>query len=224
MRKALYLIVAFGLLTPAGAGALPLQVGDAVTIGLSSTINSDPANRWPDIGGYGGLFTLTNSTTGVAVPTFCLELDEYVSLGTKYYVTDVSDDIASGGGRNTDDGDQLSGATKWLYSQFLQTPSDYNAAAVQLAVWVLEDEYADKADFNWNDWGATGAQALSYYNLAIDNANLAPSNIFVVDLVDAQGGRVQSYLIAAPVPEPATMLLLGSGLLGLAWLRRKLGA
>ncbi|MGQ9638327.1 MAG: PEP-CTERM sorting domain-containing protein [Thermodesulfobacteriota bacterium] len=208
------LLVAF----PSITFSTPWTEGNEVTISLSNWVNSDPMNKWDDIGGYGGLFTVTNKTLGVSINTFCVELDEYVSLGPPYYVADVSDDVAWAGGRNTNSGDPLSDATKWLYYQYLSGNSSYqNVQALQLAIWYLEEEYSDKTNFDWSYWGETGTTASGY--VANSSGQTTTADIRALDLRNASGGQVQSYLIM--VPEPTTLIMLGVGLLGFGIFARR---
>jgi hypothetical protein len=55
---------------------------------------------------------------------------------------------------------------------------------------------------------------------AMANANGA-YGVAVLNLTDAAGGLHQDQLVVAPVPEPGTILLLGSGLLGLVGFRKR---
>jgi len=196
---------------PGLATALPWNVGDDVSIVLTIGVPSG-------FGSSGGLFTVTNLDTGAQIQTFCVELDEFI--GSK--VADVSDDIAIGGGRNTDSGDPLSDETKWLYWRFTEGYS-FNVKALQLAIWLLEGEYYDVGD--WKTWyvsqggdGSLAEAAVSYVALAQGQHTTA--DIKVLDIAYASGNPGQSYLIR--IPEPMTISLLGLGLLGVGIAARRM--
>ena len=147
--------------------------------------------------------------------SFCLETNEYLSFGKEFVVAGISE-AAYNGGVGGGSPDPLDPRTAYLYHNFYWgTLSGYDygsgrnasANALQYAIWFFEDELPGQTVDNQFTRDAIGAVANGSWS--------GLGDVRVINLTDVNGNLKQDQLTVAPVPEPATLLLLGSGVIGL---------
>jgi hypothetical protein len=198
----------------------PYQTGQ----GGEFTVSPDAGLSWL-LNGYGtGAKDYVQTGT---FQTFCLEHGEYLSGNTTYNVTLNDGAVYGGVGGAVNGKDPISIGTGWLYSQFASgTLANYDytnhstAGALQNTIWYLENEITDIPTNIFTTAVATQFGTLTN----AQNDNLGAYNVMAANLWSGQPGigASQDLLVASPVPEPASMFLMGSGLIGLAgWGRRK---
>ena len=138
---------------------------------------------------------------------FCLEMGQSFEAGETMKIGSISDK-ALDGGVNTDTGDQISGTTAFLYTQFRAGNSAYlDGRVMQEAIWYLEEEVS-----------SASAAALALITLAQNDMLLLGwtdtylGNVRVANMFRGVDFITPTQDMIVLVPEPASLLLLGIGI------------
>ena len=216
----------YKLLTASAAALALVPASHAVSVeflgsvsGKSKGVEIKHNGSWQNVSA--GVLAINVDGNG-PIEAFCVDLDHSISTGN---VWDVN---LLGFGDHPADSADVAVAMNVLVSKGLSVSSNNEGAAVQLAVW---DALYDGADgLDTGDFQARNLSAglISAFNTvtAFNNAPSAPVGDFIFTYYEAtdhgpNDDRNQNLVSLEPVPEPATMTMLGLGALAALRKRKK---
>lgn len=112
----------------------------------------------------------------------------------------------------------------WLFDQLFMSANSHQTGNISYALWAIFDTTTVENSSGWTTGGnSTNPTSANGWLLDAEGQSFTAnefSNLEILTPVTGGANSPQEYITWAPTPEPTSLLLLGSGLIALAFLVR----